>query len=156
MEFYDCKIKKNSGEDLNLSKFRGKKLMIVNVASECGYTPQYEQLEELYQGFKDSLEIIAIPCNDFGGQEPGDAETIKNFCKVNYGVNFTITEKVGILQNTHAIYLYLKKMAEQKEIQANVDWNFCKYLLDETGHITHFLPSSILPVDELVIDWLEN
>src|SRR3954463_434983 len=93
---YDYPLKDIKGNDFNLSKFKGKKILLVNTASACGYTPQYKQMEELYENFKDKVEVIGLPCNDFGAQEPGSADEIEQFCAVNFGVTFPLTEKVTI------------------------------------------------------------
>ncbi|HRG65610.1 MAG TPA: glutathione peroxidase, partial [Saprospiraceae bacterium] len=105
--FYDIPLTGIDGKAINLSSYKGKKILIVNVASECGYTPQYERLQDLYETFYEKLVVIGCPSNDFGGQEPGTPAEIVTFCKKNYGVGFPLTEKLGITQNTHPLYQWL-------------------------------------------------
>ncbi len=154
MEIYSFKIQSIKGEEFDFSTLKGKKILIVNVASECGFTKQYAQLQELYEQFAGQLEIIGIPCNDFGGQEPGAKEEIVNFCRVNYGVTFSITEKVGIKHNMHPIYLWLTDAVNNNGIKQEVTWNFCKFLVNEEGLIEAFLPSNVEPLDEQILTWL--
>ncbi len=154
MEIFDFNIQTISGETLDLSSFKGKKMLLVNVASECGFTVQYAQLQELYEANKEQLVVIGLPCNDFGGQEPGTASEIQHFCKINYGVSFPITEKVGIIHNTHPLYKWLEEQATEQGITNEVNWNFCKYLIDETGKVTGFHPSSVTPLDDQILQWL--
>ncbi len=154
MEIFDFNIQSISGETLDLSSFKGKKMLLVNVASECGFTVQYAQLQELYEANKEQLIIIGLPCNDFGGQEPGTANEIQDFCKINYGVTFPITEKVGIINNTHPLYSWMAEQASKQGITNDVNWNFCKYLIDETGNVVGFHPSSVTPLDDQILQWL--
>jgi glutathione peroxidase len=150
---YQLRINNIEGEELNFKKFEGKKILIVNVASECGYTPQYAQLEELYQSLSDQLVVIGFPCNDFGGQEPGSLQDIQNFCKVRYGVTFPLTEKVNIKGKTpHPIYKWLTNKQQNGIADSEVTWNFCKFLLDEKGQLIQFFPSAIDPASEEIID----
>jgi glutathione peroxidase len=133
---------------------KGKKIMIVNVASECGYTPQYEQLQELYDTFQDTLVIVGFPCNDFGGQEPEDNEAIYTFCQSLYGVSFPMAAKISIKQNTHPIYEWLCKASLNGQLDTEVKWNFHKFLIDENGQLQHSFPSAVSPLDENIINWL--
>lgn len=149
---YEHRIHSIEGKEINLKKFEGKKILIVNVASECGYTPQYAQLEELYKAFKDKLVIIGIPCNDFGGQEPKPAMEIQGFCTIRYGVTFPLTEKVGITSNPHPIYQWLSNKSKNGVSDHEVTWNFCKFLLDEKGKLLAFFPSATDPASEAIID----
>ena len=142
------------GNTIHFSDFKGKKILIVNVASECGYTPQYAQLQELYENAKENLVIIAFPCNDFGGQEPGSNEAIQSFCQINYGVTFPLTEKVGITRNTHPIYQWLTQQLQNGVKDSTVTWNFCKYLLDEEGQLIDFYPQNISPFDDAILGHL--
>lgn len=149
------KVEGISGENIDLVNFQGKKMMIVNVASECGFTPQYRQLQELYEHYKDQLVIIGFPSNDFGGQEPGTEENIKAFCELNYGVSFPLTAKVSIKGNdVHPVYKWLTHANENGVRDTKVQWNFHKFLLDEAGHLHIDLPSVVTPLDEQIIDWL--
>lgn len=148
---YDMNLKLNSGELISLSKFKGKKLMFVNVASRCGFTSQYKKLQQLYEKKNDVLEIIAIPCNDFGRQEPGSAEDIKKFCELNYKVTFTIADKQNIKSRTRSeLYNWLSDPALNGWNDQLPSWNFCKYLIDENGELTHFFKSNVDPVGEKI------
>jgi glutathione peroxidase len=144
------------GSTLDFSAFKGKKLLVVNVASACGYTPQYQQLQELYDNFSDKLVIVGVPCNDFGGQEPEDEAGIQQFCSVRYGVTFPLTTKVEILQNTHPIYQFLTNKTENGVEDSVVKWNFQKYLLDTEGVLERVLGSSVSPFDDVILDWIAS
>lgn len=154
--FYDFKVKDIEGNDVDLHKYKGKKLLIVNVASECGYTPQYKELEWLYKNYKDSnLVILGFPCNDFGGQEPGTPKEIKTFCQKNYGVTFPIMEKVAVKGKDIApIYSWLQKKDENGVQDNDVKWNFNKFMVSETGEWQGYLPSKIKPDDRIITDWI--
>jgi len=128
--------------------------MVVNVASECGFTPQYQQLQELYQEFRDKLVIVGFPSNDFGGQEPGTNEAIRAFCTQRYGVDFPLAAKINIKGSPHPIYQWLTQKTRNGVADSEVRWNFHKYLLDENGHLIQDLPSSVSPLDEPILDWL--
>lgn len=136
MTAHDFTLKTLEGSELPLKTFAGKKLLLVNTASACGLTPQYAQLQELHEQFKDSVAIIGLPCNDFAGQEPGTAEEIGNFCTFNYGVSFPLTEKVKIKgANIHPLYDWLTKKELNGHSDSEVSWNFQKYLIDEQGNL---------------------
>lgn len=154
--FYDIKIKGIDGKDIDLSAYKGKKVMIVNVASECGYTPQYEQLEQLYKDNAKNLVIIGCPSNDFGGQEPGTNEQIVSFCKKNYGVTFPLTDKVGITKNTHELYQWLTQKVKNGVSDNEVKWNFTKFLIDENGHLYTCFPSGVTPMDDQITKWIKS
>lgn len=128
--------------------------MIVNVASECGYTPQYQQLQELYEGYGDKLAIVGFPANNFGGQEPGSNNEIKSFCSLRYGVTFPLAAKIDI--TAHPVYRWLTRKSENGVADSRVDWNFQKYLLDENGCLIRSLPSSASPLDDEILDWLNS
>jgi len=143
------------GGHIDLADFEGKKILVVNVASQCGFTSQYQQLEELYQEFKDKLVIIGFPCNDFGGQEPGDSEEILTFCQARYGVTFPLTEKIHIKgPDIHPVYQWLTQKAQNGVMDSAVRWNFHKYLLDERGVLLQAYSSSVSPVDEPILGLL--
>jgi glutathione peroxidase len=149
------KVKGIDGKELDFASFGNKKLMIVNVASECGFTPQYRQLQELYESFHDKLVIVGFPCNDFGNQEPGNEKDIEKFCQLNFGVSFPLTEKVKILgSETHPVYQWLTQKSQNQHSDSEVSWNFQKYLLDQDGRLQKVLPSSVSPVDPEVVDWV--
>lgn len=151
------KVEGIDGEEIDFSAFKGKKIMVVNVASACGYTPQYQQLQELQMEFKDKLVIIGFPCNDFGGQEPGSAKEIQAFCSLNYGLTFPLTRKVNIKgESVHPIYKWLLRKAQNQVMDTEVTWNFCKYALDEEGQLIHFFPSATSPFDDTILEWLQT
>jgi len=154
---YDIKINDIDGKPFDLSKLKGKKILIVNVASKCGFTPQYEDLEKLYLKYKDKLVIIGVPCNDFMGQEPGTPEEIKSFCSVNYNVTFPILEKVNIkIGKVHPLYKWLTDKKYNGIEDSSVSWNFNKYLIDETGkYVAHF-GSKTKPLDTEITQLIEK
>lgn len=154
---HQFKVQGIEGREIDLAQFVGKKLIIVNVASECGFTPQYQQLQALYETFQDKLEIIGFPCNDFGGQEPGTSEEIQTFCNRRYGVTFPLATKIIIKgTNVHPVYQWLTQKQENGIADSEVRWNFHKYLLNENGQLVKSLPSSVSPLDEQILDWLNS
>lgn len=154
--FHTFKVDSISGQQIDFSDFSGKKIIAVNVASECGYTPQYQQLQELYDEFNDKLVVIGFPCNDFGGQEPGSEADIQAFCDRNYGVTFPMTAKVGIKKDTHPIYQWLQNKAENGVLDHTVQWNFHKFLIDETGRLQAAYASSVSPFDDRILFWITS
>lgn len=143
------------GKTIDFGAFEGKYILVVNVASECGYTSQYQQLQELYENYKDKLVIVGVPCNQFGGQEPGSEAEIQKFCKVRYGVTFPLTKKVDVKgKNQHDLYKFLTKKALNGFQDSEVHWNFQKYLLDTKGHLVKVYPSSASPFD--VVNLIDN
>ena len=149
---YDYSVKTIDGKDVKLSQFAGKKLLIVNVASECGYTPQYKELEELHQKHGDKVTVLGFPANNFGGQEPGTNAEIATFCEKNFGVTFPMFEKVSVKgDDTVPLFQFLSDKTRNGAISDAPTWNFCKYLVDEQGHVVEFYPSKVKPMsDELV------
>lgn len=144
---YDTKINSLQGKPIDLSDFNGKKMLFVNVASKCGFTPQYKDLQRLQDTYKDELAVIGVPCNQFGRQEPGNASEIEEFCQVNYGVDFLITEKIDVKgSNQHPLYKWLTKKALNGRKSASVKWNFQKYLVDERGQLVDYYFSSTKPL----------
>ena len=144
--FYDLKAIDINGEEILMSDYQGKKILIVNVASKCGYTPQYESLQKLYEKNQDSLYILAFPSNDFLKQEPGTNEEIKTFCKVNFGVQFDIFEKISVKGNDiHPIYNWLSSKSLNGWNSKSPVWNFSKYLIDENGSLIGVWGPSIDP-----------
>ncbi|GAB1403345.1 glutathione peroxidase [Lentimicrobium sp.] len=134
MNFYDFKARQLQGETVSMGEFKGKTVLVVNTASKCGLTPQYEGLEKLYQKYKDKdFVVLGFPCNQFGAQEPGDANDIQEFCEINYGVTFPMFAKVDVNgENTHPIYKFLK--TQLGGIFGNkIKWNFTKFLIDKNG-----------------------
>jgi glutathione peroxidase len=144
---YDFKINSIDGELIDFSKYKGKTLMIVNVASKCGYTPQYGELEKLQKQYGDKVTILGFPANNFGAQEPGSNIQIAEFCQKNYGVTFQMFEKISVKgDDQHALYKWLaEKTGEQPS------WNFCKYVVKPDGTVK-FFPSKVSPLDKEIID----
>ena len=154
---YDFELKSIDGARMPLSQFKGQAILLVNTASACGFTPQYAGLEKLWIANKEkSLVVIGVPCNDFGGQEPDGEAAIQQFCTLHYGVTFPLTEKVGILQNTHPIYHFLTKKSENGFKDTDVRWNFQKYLLNTEGVLERVLSSATSPLDDVVMDWIAH
>ena len=152
---YDINIKTINGNNLDLSKFKNKKVLIVNVASKCGFTKQYEGLQELYNTHKDKLVIIGVPCNQFGAQEPGTAQEIQNFCKLNYGVSFIITEKIKVKgDKQHPLYKWLTSKDLNGNKNSSVKWNFQKYLIDEEGKLIDVFYSATKPSNTKITKYL--
>lgn len=146
MKLSDIKINSLQGTPLNFSDFKGKKILFVNVASKCGFTPQYKDLQELYDNNKDKLVIIGVPCNQFGKQESGTSEEIQEFCQINYGVTFPITEKIEVKgENQHPLYQFLTKKENNGVKSSSVKWNFQKYLVDENGQLIDYWFSMTKP-----------
>jgi len=149
-------VKSIDGSALNLAKFKGKKILIVNTASKCGYTPQYEALEKVYEQYKDKLVILGFPCNQFGGQEPGTNEEIVAFCKKNYGVSFPLADKIDVKgENTAPIYQWLTQKAKNGVLDASISWNFNKFLLDENGKMIAYFPSNVKPDSDAILSYLK-
>lgn len=149
MNIYDIKIQKLEGGELNLGDFKGKKMLIVNVASKCGYTDQYAELQELYDLNSDDLMVVGVPCNQFGGQEPGSADEIATFCQKNYGVTFQMTEKVDVKgEDQHPLYQWLTQKSLNGLEDSKVKWNFNKYLVDENGALIGVYSSGTKPMSE--------
>ena len=133
---FDFSVKDINGNDVPLSKYQGKFLLIVNVASKCGFTPQYEGLESLYKELKDKVEILAFPCNQFGAQEPGDAEEIKNFCSLTYNVSFPLFQKIDVNgKDSEPLYQFLKKEKPGLLGSEMIKWNFTKFLVNPEGKV---------------------
>jgi glutathione peroxidase len=133
---YDFKVKDINGDEISLSKFAGKVLLIVNVASKCGFTPQYKGLEEIYEKFKGEVVVLGFPCNQFGQQEPGNADEIKNFCSLNYDVKFPLFEKIDVNgANAHPLYGFLKESKPGLLGTEAIKWNFTKFLVNKKGEV---------------------
>lgn len=146
---YDFKAAGLEGGTIDFSAFKGKKILIVNTASECGYTKQYEGLQKLYDTYKEKLVIVGFPANNFGGQEPGSNETIATFCKKNYGVTFLMAAKVSVKGDDMApIFKWLTSRAENGVMDAEIKWNFGKFLLNEKGNVMQYFPSKVTPMSE--------
>jgi glutathione peroxidase len=155
--FYDFKVKTLEGNDFDLSSLKGKKVMVVNVASKCGFTPQYKDLEEMYRKYEGELVIIGFPANNFANQEPGTASEIRQFCSQNYGVTFPMMEKISVKgDNMHPLYKWLTSMDKNGVMDSEVKWNFQKYLIDENGKLIDVLYSREKPESEKSIKWLSS
>lgn len=137
MNFYDFSAKTNMGTEKSMKDYKGKVLLVVNTASKCGFTPQYEELQKLYEEYKDQgFEILAFPCNQFANQEPGDNKEIRSFCKLNYNVTFQLFDKIDVNgKNTHPIYKYLKENVKGLLNSKDIKWNFTKFLVDKNGDV---------------------
>jgi len=146
---YDFKVESLDGGTIDFAKYKGKKILVVNTASKCGYTPQYEGLEKLYEKYQDKLVIVGFPANNFGGQEPGTNSEIKEFCKKNYGVTFPMAAKVSVKgDDTAPIFKWLCSKTENGVLDAEIKWNFGKFLLDENGHLISYFSSKVEPMSE--------
>lgn len=156
--FYDLGSETLEGSDFQFSALKGKRLLIVNTASECGYTPQYEQLQDLHEKFGgDNFAVIGFPSNDFGKQEPGSNEDIKAFCQKNYGVSFSMMAKTPVTgDEKHPVYAWLTDKALNGVDNAEVNWNFNKFLVDENGKWVAYFPSGVSPLDEQIIEFAEG
>ncbi|MFV0573705.1 MAG: glutathione peroxidase [Xanthomarina gelatinilytica] len=156
VSLYDISINSLTGEPIDLNSFKGKKILIVNTASECGFTGQYEGLQELYNTYKDKLAVIGVPCNQFGGQEPGTASEIQSFCKQNYGVTFLMTEKVDVKgEHQHPLYKWLTSKELNGVSSSSVKWNFQKYLIDEKGNLIDYYYSITSPTSSRIAKHLK-
>ena len=154
---YDIDLNNIDGVNIDLSKFKGKYILFVNVASNCGFTKQYADLEKLYQQYKQELVVIGLPCNQFGGQEPGNSIEIKQFCQKNYGVSFPITEKINVKgENIHQLYSWLTDKEKNGNINSNVKWNFQKYLVDRSGELVNYFYSTTNPLSNKITSLLND
>ena len=152
---YDFKVPGLLGSEIDLAQFKGKKIMIVNTASKCGMTPQYEGLQKLYDTYKDKLVIIGFPANNFKGQEPGSKEEIAEFCKKNYGVTFPMADKVSVKGDDIApIFKWLTHKDENGVLDAEIKWNFTKFLLDENGVLIAKFDSKVKPMSQDITKYL--
>jgi glutathione peroxidase len=146
---YDFKVAGLDGGTIDFASFKGKKILVVNTASECGFTKQYEGLQALHEKYKDKLVIVGFPANNFGGQEPGTNEEIGAFCKKNYGVSFPMAAKISVKGDDAApIYTWLCNKKENGVLDAEVGWNFNKFLLDENGKLLAHFESKVAPMSE--------
>lgn len=152
---YKYKVDGLSGGTINFNDYKGKKILIVNTASKCGYTPQYEELEALYKKYKNKLVVVGFPANNFKEQEAGTNEEIAEFCKKNYGVTFPMAKKISVKGDDIApIYKYLVAEAKKKGIEDPVKWNFTKFLIDEKGQLVAVFPSKVKPMSEEILKHL--
>jgi len=155
--FYDFKVKTLEGQDFDFASLKGKKVMIVNTASKCGYTPQYKDLEDVYEKYQGDLVIIGFPANNFMNQEPGSATDIRKFCTENYGVTFPMMEKISVKgDDMHPLYKWLTSRDKNGVMDSEVKWNFQKYLIDENGKLVDVIFSKEKPSSEKVIAWISS
>ena len=156
--FYDFTVKTIDGEDFNLASLKGKKVLVVNVASKCGFTPQYEGLEKLYEEYGgDKFTIIGFPANNFLHQEPGTNAEIKEFCKVNYGVTFPMMAKISVKGKDIApLYKWLTSRKENGVMDAKVKWNFQKFMIDENGHLVDYAAPNVKPLSDKIVNWVKG
>ena len=151
MSVYNIKINDLDGNPINLEKFKGKYLLFVNVASKCGFTKQYAELQELYDSNIDNLMVIGVPCNQFGAQEPGSPDEIQTFCKKNYGVTFLMTEKISVKgNNQHPLYNWLTDKSLNGVKNSTVKWNFQKYIVDKDGNLIDYFYSMTRPLSSKI------
>jgi glutathione peroxidase len=157
-DIYGFTVKTINGDDFPLSSLKGKKVMIVNVASKCGLTPQYAKLQELYDQYKDkNFVIIGFPANNFGAQEPGTNEEIKEFCSLTYGVTFPMMSKISVKgEDIAPLYKWLTSKAANGISDAEVSWNFQKFLIDENGHWVKTVAPKVLPDAEEIVTWING
>lgn len=155
---HQFKVKDIEGKEFDMASLKGKKVMIVNTASKCGLTPQYEQLEKVYQKYKDqNFVIIGFPANNFMSQEPGTNEEIAAFCQKNYGVSFPMMEKISVKgKDQHPLYTFLTSKKYNGLEDNSVSWNFQKYLINEAGQLEKVISPRTLPDDKEIIDWIEK
>ncbi|MCX8472612.1 MAG: glutathione peroxidase [Sediminibacterium sp.] len=144
------------GKEETFEQYKGKKILIVNTASKCGYTKQYKQLEELFEKYKDKLVIIGFPCNQFLGQEPGSNSDILEFCQKNYNVSFPLSEKIDVKgSKISPIYAWLTEKKQNGVLDAKISWNFNKFLLDENGYLLEYFGSAVEPLSPEIIKYLK-
>ena len=155
---YSFKVKDIDGKEFDLSSLKGKKVLVVNVASKCGLTPQYEKLQELYEKYKDNnFVVIGFPANNFRGQEPGTDEEIKTFCTLTYNVSFSMMSKIDVVgENKAPVYAWLTEKSQNGKLDAEVQWNFQKFMVDENGNLVDFAAPREDPFSDKIIKWIEN
>ena len=156
--FYDFKVKDIDGKDFDLSSLKGKKVLVVNTASKCGLTPQYKQLESLFETYGgDKFTIIGFPANNFASQEPGTNKEIAEFCEKNYGVKFKMMSKISVKgDDMDPLYQWLTSKSKNGVMDSEVKWNFQKYLIDESGKLVDVVDPKIKPDDEKIVGWIKK
>lgn len=156
--FYDFKVTDIDGKDFNLASLKGKKVLVVNTASKCGLTPQYKQLQELFQLYGgEKFTIIGFPANNFMKQEPGTNSEIAEFCEKNYGVTFTMMSKISVKgDDIHPLYQWLTQKSQNGVLDSEVKWNFQKYLIDESGKLVDMVEPKVKPDDEKIVSWIKK
>ena len=157
--FHDFEVKNIDGENFDLGKLEGKKVLVVNTASECGYTPQYEGLQKLYEKFESKdFTVIGFPANNFANQEPGSDEDIKEFCTSEFGVTFPMMSKISVKEgdDQHPLYQWLTSKEYNDTKDSKVKWNFQKYLINEDGELAEVIYSDTKPMDKEIVSWIKN
>lgn len=154
---YGFKVEDINGNEFDFSSLQGKKIMIVNTASKCGLTPQYKQLQEIYDQYKEQdFVIIGFPANNFMSQEPGSNEEIAEFCEMNYGVTFPMMSKISVKgSDMHPLYQFLTNQSQNGFADSEVEWNFQKYLINKQGQLEKVVGPKIVPTDPAIIQWIE-
>ncbi len=154
--FHDFTVESIDGKQINLGKYKGKKVLVVNTASKCGFTPQYEQLQDLYEEYGgEKFEIVGFPANNFLKQEPGTNEEIQEFCSINYGVTFPMMGKISVKgKNQHPLYAWLTKKEQNGVMDSRVKWNFQKYLIDENGKLVDMVSPRTSPKSDTIVSWI--
>ncbi len=151
---YEFKLKTIDGQNFSLAKYKGKKVLVVNTASKCGFTPQYAELQKLADQYKDKVVVVGFPANNFGGQEPGSNPMIKEFCSKNYGVTFPLSEKVSVKgDDISPLFKYLTE-APNPDFTGEIKWNFEKFLIDENGNLVHRFRSQVTPLSPELTKYL--
>lgn len=155
---YQFSVEDINGNNFDFKDLKGKKIMVVNTASKCGYTPQYKDLQALYEEYKNhNFTIVGFPANNFGRQEPGSDAEIAQFCEANYGVSFPMMSKISVKgKDTHPLYDFLTTKDKNGFKDSEVKWNFQKYLIDENGKLVRVVPSATLPTDKSITNWISN
>lgn len=156
--FYDFKVKDIDGDDFDLASLKGKKVLVVNTASKCGLTPQYELLQKIYDQYGgENFTIIGFPANNFKGQEPGSDEEIAEFCQKNYGVTFPMMSKISVKgDDMHPLYHWLTEKSKNGVSDSEVSWNFQKYMIDENGHLVDYAEPKTKPDDAKIVNWIKG
>lgn len=156
-DIYQFKVTDLSGKEFDFATLKGKKILVVNTASKCGLTPQYENLQTIYDQYKDiNLVIVGFPANNFASQEPGTSGEIAEFCQKNYGVTFPMMDKISVKGDDMApIYKFLTEKSKNGLEDSEVQWNFQKYLIDENGHLAKVVSPKTLPTDPEIVDWIK-
>lgn len=157
-DFYSFEIQTLTGDQFDFSQLKGKKVLIVNTASKCGYTPQYEDLQKLYEKYGgEKFVILGFPANNFMNQEPGTDEEIAEFCKINYGVTFPMMSKISVKgDDIHPLYRWLTSKELNGVMDSKVKWNFQKYMIDEDGNLVDFAAPGDKPFSEKIVNWIES
>jgi glutathione peroxidase len=155
---YQFKVTDLYGKEFDFSSLKGKKILVVNTASECGLTPQYKDLEAIYKKYKDkNFVIVGFPANNFGAQEPGSNEQIAKFCEMNYGVTFPMMSKISVKgDDKHDVYKFLTEKSRNGLQDSEVEWNFQKYLINEEGELVKVLSPRVLPTDAAIVGWING